>query len=230
MPRYPFRRFGFGALRRLLYLWVRSETINQSAFTLKIDRSKPVLYVLQQPSVSDLAVVDTECRKAGLPRPVMPVAVGDAIEPAAFFYLTPEPDWLGRQDKRGASPTLVRMLAAVGQNGLDDAQIIPVSVFWGQSPDSESSPWKLLFADTLSIPLGAQGDTRVALPARGESREAVLQRFGLADEEHPAVGQPPIVRWDYRDFSVYFESGRVIDSVRHHRPRNPVQPSNKEPQ
>ncbi|NSM55927.1 phosphodiesterase, partial [Serratia marcescens] len=77
-----------------------------------------------------------------------------------------------------------------------------------------------LFADTLSIPLGAQGDTRVALPAHGESREAVLQRFGLADEEHPAVGQPPIVRWDYRDFSVYFESGRVLDSVRHHRPRN----------
>ncbi|HEJ1199499.1 TPA: phosphodiesterase [Pseudomonas aeruginosa] len=87
-----------------------------------------------------------------------------------------------------------------------------------------------LFADTLSIPLGAQGDTQVALPARGESRETVLQRFGLADEEHPAVGQPPIVRWDYRDFSVYFESGRVIDSVRHHRPRNPAQPSNKEPQ
>ncbi len=68
------------------------------------------------------------------------------------------------------------------------------------------------------------------LPAHGESREAVLQRFGLADEEHPAVGQPPIVRWDYRDFSVYFESGRVLDSVRHHRPRNPAQPSNKEPQ
>lgn len=110
-----------------------------------------MLYVLQQPSVSDLAVVDTECRKAGLPRPVMPVAVGDAIEPAAFFYLTPEPDWLGRQDKRGASPTLVRMLAAVGQNGLDDAQIIPVSVFWGQSPDSESSPWKLLFADNWAV-------------------------------------------------------------------------------
>lgn len=161
MPRYPFRRFGFGALRRLLYLWVRSETINQSAFTLKIDRSKPVLYVLQQPSVSDLAVVDTECRKAGLPRPVMPVAVGDAIEPAAFFYLTPEPDWLGRQDKRGASPTLVRMLAAVGQNGLDDAQIIPVSVFWGQSPDSESSPGSCCSPTTGRSP-GACASWRVS--------------------------------------------------------------------
>ncbi|MFV3334445.1 glycerol-3-phosphate 1-O-acyltransferase PlsB [Pseudomonas sp. NY15437] len=151
MPRYPFRRFGFGALRRLLYLWVRSETINQSAFSLKIDRSKPVLYVLQQPSVSDLAVVDTECRKAGLPRPVMPVAVGESIEPAAFFYLTPEPDWLGRQDKRGAPPALVRMLGAIGQNGIDDAQIVPVSVFWGQSPDSEKSAWKLLFADNWAV-------------------------------------------------------------------------------
>ncbi|WP_163009525.1 hypothetical protein, partial [Pseudomonas viridiflava] len=77
MTRSPFRRLVFDTLRRLLYLWVRSETINQSAFTLKLDRSKPALYVLQQPSLSDLAVLDRECTKAGLPRPVVPVAVGD---------------------------------------------------------------------------------------------------------------------------------------------------------
>ncbi|MGC4010738.1 MAG: glycerol-3-phosphate 1-O-acyltransferase PlsB [Pseudomonas sp.] len=187
MPRYPFRRFGFGALRRLLYLWVRSETINQSAFSLKIDRSKPVLYVLQQPSVTDLAVVDTECRKAGLPRPVMPVAVGESIEPAAFFYLTPEPDWLGRQDKRGAPPALVRMLGAIGQNGIDDAQIVPVSVFWGQSPDSEKSAWKLLFADNWAVTgrlrklariliLGRK--TRVQFSAPIHLRELVEQNKG----------------------------------------------------
>ena len=35
-------------------------------------------------------------RAIGEPRPVLPVAVGEMIEPAAFFYLTPEPDWLGR--------------------------------------------------------------------------------------------------------------------------------------
>ncbi|MHB9798804.1 glycerol-3-phosphate 1-O-acyltransferase PlsB [Pseudomonas sp. MT3] len=189
MPRYPFRRFGFGALRRLLYLWVRSETINQSAFSLKIDRSKPVLYVLQQPSVTDLAVVDSECRKAGLPRPVMPVAVGESIEPAAFFYLTPEPDWLGRQDKRGAPPALVRMLGAIGQNGIDDAQIVPVSVFWGQSPDSEKSAWKLLFADNWAVTgrlrklariliLGRK--TRVQFSAPIHLRELVEQDKGHA--------------------------------------------------
>ena len=141
----------FSALRRLLYLWVRSETINQSAFTLKLDRSKPVFYVLQQPSVSDLAVVDRECTKAGLPRPVLPVAVGEHVEPAAFFYLTPEPDWFGRQDKRGISPTLDRVVSALGQHAVDDAQIVPVSVFWGQSPDRETSAWKLLFADSWAV-------------------------------------------------------------------------------
>ncbi|MBS7663485.1 glycerol-3-phosphate 1-O-acyltransferase PlsB [Pseudomonas lalucatii] len=151
MTRSPFHRFVFGTLRRLLYLWVRSETINQSAFGLRLDRSKPVFFVLQQPSLSDLAVVDTECRKAGLPRPVLPVRVGDLQEPAAFFYLTPEPDWLGRQDKRGSSPTLARLVAALSQQAVDDAQIVPVSVFWGQSPDRETSAWKLLFADSWAV-------------------------------------------------------------------------------
>ncbi len=151
MTRSPLRRLVFGTLRRLLYLWVRSETINQSAFSLKLDRSKPVFYVLQLPSLSDLAVVDTECRKAGLPRPVLPVAVGELLEPAAFFYLTPEPDWLGRQDKRGISPTLQRLVSALAQHAVDDAQIVPVSVFWGQSPDRETSAWKLLFADSWAV-------------------------------------------------------------------------------
>ncbi|AAZ33585.1 glycerol-3-phosphate 1-O-acyltransferase PlsB [Pseudomonas savastanoi pv. phaseolicola] len=151
MTRSPFRRLVFGTLRRLLYLWVRSETINQSSFTLNLDRSRPVFYALQSPSISDLAVIDTECRKAGLPRPVLSVAVGNLIEPAAFFYLTPAPDWLGRQDKRGAPPTLERLVAAVSQNPGEDAQIIPVSVFWGQSPDRESSAWKLLFADSWAV-------------------------------------------------------------------------------
>lgn len=86
-----------------------------------------------------------------------------------------------------------------------------------------------LLADTLEIPVGAQGDSRVALPVRGESRRAVLERFGLADVEHPAVGQPPITRWDYREFSVYFEYDHVVDAVRAHRPQNPITPSSKEP-
>nr|NOY01342.1 glycerol-3-phosphate 1-O-acyltransferase PlsB [Gammaproteobacteria bacterium] len=151
MTRSPLRRLIFGALRRLLYLWVRSETINQSAMSLNLDRSRPVIYALPTPALTDLVVLDHECTKAGLPRPVLPVTVGPLQEPAAFFYLTPDPDWLGRQDKRGAPPTLERLVAAVTRHAEEDAQIIPVSVFWGQTPASESSPWKLLFADSWAV-------------------------------------------------------------------------------
>ena len=151
MTRSPVRRLIFSALRRLLYLWVRSETINQSAFTLKLDRSKPVFYVLQQASLSDLAVLDVECAKAGLPRPVADVAVGDHVEPAAFFFLNPAASWFGRRTRLVAPPTLVRLVGALEHNAVENAQIIPVSVFWGQSPNRETSAWKLLFADSWAV-------------------------------------------------------------------------------
>lgn len=87
-----------------------------------------------------------------------------------------------------------------------------------------------LLADNLEIPVGAQGDSHISLPTRGESRRTVLERFGLPDVEHPAIGQPPITRWDYREFSVYFEYDHVVDAVRAHHPQNPITPSSKEPQ
>ena len=151
MTRSPVRRLIFSLLRRVLYVWVRSETINQSAFTLKLDRSKPVFYVLQRASLSDLAVLDHECSKAGLPRPVAAVAVGDHVEPAAFIFLNPAASWFGRRTGMVTPEPLVRLVGALEHNAVDDAQIIPVSVFWGQSPDRETSPWKLLFADSWAV-------------------------------------------------------------------------------
>ncbi|MGK9064447.1 phosphodiesterase [Stutzerimonas chloritidismutans] len=73
-------------------------------------------------------------------------------------------------------------------------------------------------AEVVRIPVGQQGLPNIEMPARGDSKNRVLDHFGLADEEHPAVGRPPITRWDYREFSVYFEGDRVIDSVRHRQP------------
>jgi glycerol-3-phosphate O-acyltransferase len=208
MTRSPLRRLVFGTLRRLLYLWVRSETINQSSFNLNLDRSKPVFYVLQSPSLSDLAVVDRECTKANLPRPVLPVAVGGLMEPAAFFYLTPAPDWLGRQDKRGAPPVLERVVQTLIEDAGQDAQIIPVSVFWGQSPASESSPWKLLFADSWAVTgrlrrlvtiliLGRK--TRVQFAAPIQLRELVSHN----------KGQERTVRLAQRTLRVHFRNQKT---------------------
>lgn len=84
----------------------------------------------------------------------------------------------------------------------------------------------LTLAETLHIPIGRQGTDDLSLPQLGESQRSVLERFGLADEEHPSIGNPPITRWDYREFSVYFEHKHVINSVQHHQPS--AAPFNKE--
>lgn len=78
--------------------------------------------------------------------------------------------------------------------------------------------WPIAQADTLVIPLGQQASQASGtLPQRGLSTTGVTQSYGEPLQRHAAVGQPPISRWDYADFSVYFERDKVIHSVRQHR-------------
>jgi hypothetical protein len=37
--------------------------------------------------------------------------------------------------------------------------------------------------------------------------------FGAPLEKQPAVGKPPITRWDYSDYVVYFEYNKVLRTV-----------------
>jgi hypothetical protein len=50
-------------------------------------------------------------------------------------------------------------------------------------------------------------------PARGLTMSAVEAKFGAPQTRHAAVGSPPITRWDYAGFSVFFEHEFVIDAV-----------------
>lgn len=75
-------------------------------------------------------------------------------------------------------------------------------------------------AETLQIPINQQGlELEFRLPSFGESQSSVLSRFGEPEQRRAPVGQPPITRWDYADFSVYFEYQTVINSVKKHYPQ-----------
>ncbi len=50
-------------------------------------------------------------------------------------------------------------------------------------------------------------------PTRGMTMAQVEQRFGAPSQRLPAVGQPPITRWKYPKYTVYFEYQYVIDTV-----------------
>lgn len=84
--------------------------------------------------------------------------------------------------------------------------------------------WAALAAGTvLGAPVSAEtvavGDSlavresAVERPGRGQTMSAVQSRFGEPASRHAAVGEPPITRWDYADFSVFFEHDKVIHAV-----------------
>lgn len=69
-------------------------------------------------------------------------------------------------------------------------------------------------AETLVIDGKVQVEpSSVPRPVRGASMKSVQQRFGEPVTRHATVGKPPITRWDYPKFSVFFEYDHVIDAV-----------------
>lgn len=55
------------------------------------------------------------------------------------------------------------------------------------------------------------------LPENGLHMNEVENRYGSPAERYSPVGDPPITRWVFDDYSVYFEYQLVIDSVLHHQ-------------
>lgn len=66
-------------------------------------------------------------------------------------------------------------------------------------------------ADELQVP--ASEPAVADRPARGLTMDKVEAKFGAPSRRVPAVGEPPITRWEYPGFVVYFERDRVIHAV-----------------
>jgi homoaconitase/3-isopropylmalate dehydratase large subunit len=73
--------------------------------------------------------------------------------------------------------------------------------------------------ETTEVELDAsQLGPSVATPRKGSSMKEVVARFGQPLKKYRAVGgsskqQPPITRWDYEQFYVFFEYSHVVRAV-----------------
>jgi len=74
-----------------------------------------------------------------------------------------------------------------------------------------------IMADVLLVDVIAQEppntQTGLLRPTRGMSMDRVLQKFGEPEQRQGPVGNPPISRWVYPDYNVYFERNLVLTSV-----------------
>lgn len=74
-------------------------------------------------------------------------------------------------------------------------------------------------ADVLLIE-SIQSAPAIATPRNGQTMSQVRQQFGEPAQELAAVGEPPISRWEYTGFSVFFENDLVLHSVIQHAKNN----------
>ncbi len=69
-------------------------------------------------------------------------------------------------------------------------------------------------ADVLLIEEVRQSE-RMEVPDNGMTTTEVRARFGDPVKEYGPVGDPPITRWEYGKWSVYFEYKTVLFTVLH---------------
>ena len=71
----------------------------------------------------------------------------------------------------------------------------------------------LALAATVYWPATTLAASDQDVPGRGMSKAEVRAQFGEPRQTRASVGNPPITRWDYDGFSVYFENDTTLHSV-----------------
>ncbi len=133
-------------LRRLLYLIVRTRVTPDEAAALHVDPRTPLCYVLQDRHLSNLLVLEQEAQRLDLPSALAPLgAAFPSCDHAVFsVILNRNPLSTRTTEPSGA---LSALTAALLHDATLDVQLMPVTILWGRSPDSQDSLVKALAAD-----------------------------------------------------------------------------------
>ena len=114
----------------------------------EFDASRNPCYVLNQQSLTDLAVLDLVCEKQGAVRPTEHFSTPQLNAEPRYFYLNRAVRRILRRNVRQGYPArMVKILAAALDGVEQNIDLVPVSVFWSRAPDKEKSLLKLLLSE-----------------------------------------------------------------------------------
>lgn len=121
--------------------WVNSRVVPQNPLVaLKLDLSRPIIYVLDQNSASDLLALQKACTTVALPDPYQSLLLHGTQLPAVI-YLHDGYFFKKRALKQEQATYLqqYQKLLALHQQYTDlDVQLVPVTCFWGRHPGKQS--------------------------------------------------------------------------------------------
>jgi glycerol-3-phosphate O-acyltransferase len=136
-------------LRRILYLATRTRVFPETPEMLDLRPDLAVCYVLHERHLSNLLVLDHECRQLGLPAALRPLRIAAFSARRSFFFLSRNTRGALAPNPRSEHSELLKSLvrAAVADPGFD-VQLVPVTILWGREPNKQDSILKALFAET----------------------------------------------------------------------------------
>ncbi len=111
-----------------------------------------------------------------------------------------------KQDKTRQLPLIEAILATLLLSDVYANNAYSDSVKNGNAPE---------LTEMIKIPIGQQANNKQAVnrPTHGMTMQQVISQFGEPQLRQEPRGTPPISRWEYSDFIVYFENDIAIHSV-----------------
>jgi len=149
VPRFDFSGWMLNAMRRLLYRWIRTNVFPERLDMLNLRSDVPIIYVLHEQHLSNLLVLDQECRQMGLPPALKPMLDSHFSARRSFFVLARDPEGPEVSNPRHEhSPLLRAMVKQAEVDSSFEVQLVPVTILWGREPGKQNSVIKALFAET----------------------------------------------------------------------------------
>lgn len=117
---------------------------------LGIDKTKPIIYLLQTHSVTDQLALKMSTENLGLPSPMNSITLAGQEQRSCLFMKQPPSILRGKSKDTDIAEVFTRLFKLHQDNQDLDIQIVPVSIFWGRAPGKKSSGWSDLLADKAS--------------------------------------------------------------------------------
>ncbi|ESP94098.1 glycerol-3-phosphate 1-O-acyltransferase PlsB [Pseudoalteromonas luteoviolacea] len=133
------------------WLLVKSKLLPENPIEqFDLDPNLPTFYVTRLNSHSDLAAIDRMCQKLGLPSPMQMQKIGNSEVPRFIAMQNPTPLFSKSAKPSNALQLSKEIFHALKANPETQAQILPVSVFWGRDPGKEKPGLATLLGHSLT--------------------------------------------------------------------------------
>lgn len=146
--------------------WMRKALLNLFKFPVKwtvyskdvpthieelgIDPSKPIVYLLQNDSVTDQLALTKSTKRLGLPDPTKSLSILGKKYPSCFFLKGIQPVFRKNPSLTGVDEAFTELFSLHRQNPNLDLQILPVFITWGRAPDRSKPDFTDLIVDNAA--------------------------------------------------------------------------------